>query len=139
MPRLQAKPHCRPQLLHFPPYSRQELAAIVQDRLRQVRRYITDRVRSFEIGVLFVIWFVKNYRNAFTPPFYCLTFHLFLFQVSGEGVLDAAAVQFCARKVSAVSGDARKALDICRYDRSAEFFLIKILFFSFLLNVGMHL
>ncbi|XP_060797692.1 cell division control protein 6 homolog [Neoarius graeffei] len=69
LPRLQAKPHCRPQLLHFPPYSRQELAAIVQDRLRQV---------------------------------------------SGEGVLDAAAVQFCARKVSAVSGDARKALDICR-------------------------
>ncbi len=35
-------------------------------------------------------------------------------QVSGEGVLDAAAVQFCARKVSAVSGDARKVLDICR-------------------------
>lgn len=69
LPRLQAKPHCRPQLLHFPPYSRQELSAIVQDRLAQV---------------------------------------------SGEGVLDAAAVQFCARKVSAVSGDARKALDICR-------------------------
>ncbi|XP_051966916.1 cell division control protein 6 homolog [Xyrauchen texanus] len=69
LPRLQAKPHCRPKLLHFPPYSREELNAIVQDRLAQV---------------------------------------------SGEGVLDAAAVQFCARKVSAVSGDARKALDICR-------------------------
>ncbi|XP_036442343.1 cell division control protein 6 homolog [Colossoma macropomum] len=69
LPRLQAKPHCRPQLLHFPPYSRQELTAIVQDRLTQV---------------------------------------------SGEDLLDAAAVQFCARKVSAVSGDARKALDICR-------------------------
>uniref|UniRef100_A0A4W5S1J7 Cell division control protein n=1 Tax=Hucho hucho TaxID=62062 RepID=A0A4W5S1J7_9TELE len=69
LPRLQALPRCRPQLLHFPPYSRQELAAIVQDRLTQV---------------------------------------------SGEGFLDSAAVQFCARKVSAVSGDARKALDICR-------------------------
>ncbi|XP_007240198.3 cell division control protein 6 homolog [Astyanax mexicanus] len=69
LPRLQTKPHCRPQLLHFPPYSRQELTAIVQDRLAQV---------------------------------------------SGEGVLDGAAIQFCARKVSAVSGDARKALDICR-------------------------
>uniref|UniRef100_A0A8C1YNB9 Cell division control protein n=1 Tax=Cyprinus carpio TaxID=7962 RepID=A0A8C1YNB9_CYPCA len=69
LPRLQAKPHCRPKLLNFPPYSREELNAIVQDRLTQV---------------------------------------------SGEGVLDAAAVQFCARKVSAVSGDARKALDICR-------------------------
>ncbi|XP_031418192.1 cell division control protein 6 homolog [Clupea harengus] len=69
LPRLQANPHCRPQLLHFPPYSRQELTAIVQDRLTQV---------------------------------------------GGDGVLDAAAVQFCARKVSAVSGDARKVLDICR-------------------------
>uniref|UniRef100_A0A8C1JU09 Cell division control protein n=1 Tax=Cyprinus carpio TaxID=7962 RepID=A0A8C1JU09_CYPCA len=69
LPRLQAKPHCRPKLLNFPPYSREELNAIVQDRLTQV---------------------------------------------SGEGVLDAAAVQFCARKVSAVSGDARKVLDICR-------------------------
>uniref|UniRef100_A0A3P8S607 Cell division control protein n=1 Tax=Amphiprion percula TaxID=161767 RepID=A0A3P8S607_AMPPE len=67
--RLQARPRCRPQLLHFPPYSRQELAAIVQDRLTQA---------------------------------------------SAEGILDASAVQFCARKVSAVSGDARKALDICR-------------------------
>uniref|UniRef100_A0AAQ5Z541 Cell division control protein n=1 Tax=Amphiprion ocellaris TaxID=80972 RepID=A0AAQ5Z541_AMPOC len=69
LPRLQARPRCRPQLLHFPPYSRQELAAIVQDRLAQA---------------------------------------------SAEGILDASAVQFCARKVSAVSGDARKALDICR-------------------------
>ncbi|XP_064180557.1 cell division control protein 6 homolog [Anguilla rostrata] len=69
LPRLQSRPHCRPLLLHFPPYSRLELIAIMQDRLTQV---------------------------------------------SGEVVLDAAAVQFCARKVSAVSGDARKALDICR-------------------------
>lgn len=38
----------------------------------------------------------------------------FFFQVSAEGIVDASAVQFCARKVSAVSGDARKALDICR-------------------------
>nr|XP_057923281.1 cell division control protein 6 homolog [Doryrhamphus excisus]XP_057923289.1 cell division control protein 6 homolog [Doryrhamphus excisus] len=69
LPRLQARPGCRPQLLNFPPYSREELTAIVQDRLAQV---------------------------------------------SVGGILDAAAVQFCARKVSAVSGDARKALDICR-------------------------
>ncbi|TNN60485.1 Cell division control protein 6 [Liparis tanakae] len=69
LPRLQARPHCRPLLLHFPPYSRQELTAIVQDRLSQA---------------------------------------------SADGVLDESAVQFCARKVSAVSGDARKALDVCR-------------------------
>ncbi|XP_067441622.1 cell division control protein 6 homolog [Thunnus thynnus] len=69
LPRLQTRPHCRPLLLHFPPYSRQELTAIVQDRLSKA---------------------------------------------SAEGIMDASAVQFCARKVSAVSGDARKALDICR-------------------------
>ncbi|KAM3623199.1 uncharacterized protein V6R79_008357 [Siganus canaliculatus] len=69
LPRLQARPHCRPQLLNFRPYSREELTAIVQDRLTQA---------------------------------------------SAEGIMDASAVQFCARKVSAVSGDARKALDICR-------------------------
>ncbi|XP_035516381.1 cell division control protein 6 homolog [Morone saxatilis] len=69
LPRLQARPHCRPLLLNFPPYSRQELTAIVQDRLASA---------------------------------------------SAEGIMDASAVQFCARKVSAVSGDARKALDICR-------------------------
>ncbi|XP_056136923.1 cell division control protein 6 homolog [Lampris incognitus] len=69
LPRLQALPRCRPQLLNFPPYSREELTAIVKDRLTHV---------------------------------------------TAEGILDAAAIQFCARKVSAVSGDARKALDICR-------------------------
>ncbi|XP_037546549.1 cell division control protein 6 homolog [Nematolebias whitei] len=69
LPRLQARPLCRPLLLHFPPYSRQELSSIIQDRLAQV---------------------------------------------SSEGILDVSALQFCVRKVSAVSGDARKALDICR-------------------------
>uniref|UniRef100_A0A8C9QWW9 Cell division control protein n=1 Tax=Scleropages formosus TaxID=113540 RepID=A0A8C9QWW9_SCLFO len=67
LPRLHTRPGCRPALLHFPPYSREELTAIVQDRVAHV-----------------------------------------------SVLLDASAVQFCARKVSAVSGDARKALDICR-------------------------
>lgn len=39
----------------------------------------------------------------------------FRFKVeAGSSILDAAAVQFCARKVSAMAGDMRKALDICR-------------------------
>ena len=39
----------------------------------------------------------------------------FCFKVEvGTSILDAAAVQFCARKVSAMAGDMRKALDICR-------------------------
>jgi len=33
---------------------------------------------------------------------------------AGSSILDAGAVQFCARKVSAMAGDMRKALDICR-------------------------
>ncbi|TKS68696.1 Cell division control protein 6 -like protein CDC6-related protein [Collichthys lucidus] len=75
LPRLQARPHCRPLLLNFPPYSREELTAIVQDRLTRA---------------------------------------------SADGIMDASAVQFCARKVSAVSGDARKALDICSLPQVAR-------------------
>ena len=37
---------------------------------------------------------------------------------SGSDVIDSSAIQFCARKVAAMTGDARKALDICR--RSVE-------------------
>ncbi|NWH41286.1 CDC6 protein, partial [Chloropsis hardwickii] len=67
--RLRAHPAGSPRLLHFPPYTREQLTCILQERLAQV---------------------------------------------AGEPVLDSAALQFCARKVSAVSGDARKALDVCR-------------------------
>ncbi|NXG52225.1 CDC6 protein, partial [Psilopogon haemacephalus] len=67
--RLAACPAGSPQLLHFPPYTREQLTAILTERLGQV---------------------------------------------PGEPVLDAAALQFCARKVSALCGDARKALDVCR-------------------------
>uniref|UniRef100_A0A6I8RCP8 Cell division control protein n=1 Tax=Xenopus tropicalis TaxID=8364 RepID=A0A6I8RCP8_XENTR len=69
LPRLQARPQCKPQLLNFSPYTKDQIATILQERLNQV---------------------------------------------SGDQVLDNAAIQFCARKISAVSGDARKALDICR-------------------------
>ncbi|XP_041318812.1 cell division control protein 6 homolog isoform X1 [Pyrgilauda ruficollis] len=67
--RLGARLAGRPQLLHFPPYTKEQLTLILQERLGQV---------------------------------------------AGDPVLDSAALQFCARKVSAVSGDARKALDVCR-------------------------
>ena len=44
-----------------------------------------------------------------------LTMIGYCFQVDdGNNILDASAVQFCARKVSAMAGDMRKALDICR-------------------------
>jgi len=70
LPRLQARPKCKPELLHFAPYTREQIVKIIQDRLSLVE--------------------------------------------AGSSVLDAAAVQFCARKVSAMAGDMRKALDICR-------------------------
>ncbi|KAM4844439.1 cell division control protein 6 homolog isoform 1-T2 [Thomomys bottae] len=69
LPRLEAREKCKPQLLNFPPYTRNQIATILQDRLNLVSR---------------------------------------------DQVLDNAAIQFCARKVSAVSGDVRKALDVCR-------------------------
>lgn len=69
LPRLQAREKFKPQLLNFPPYTRNQIATILQDRLNQVSR---------------------------------------------DQILDSAAIQFCARKVSAVSGDVRKALDVCR-------------------------
>ncbi|XP_032471994.1 cell division control protein 6 homolog isoform X2 [Phocoena sinus] len=69
LPRLQAREKCKPRLLNFPPYTKNQIATILQDRLNQA---------------------------------------------SKDQVLDNAAIQFCARKVSAVSGDVRKALDVCR-------------------------
>ncbi|XP_076460224.1 uncharacterized protein LOC143293219 [Babylonia areolata] len=68
LPRLQAKPRCRPKLLHFAPYTRNQITAIIQDRLVQ----------------------------------------------TGDTIVENSAIQFCARKVAAVAGDMRKALDVCR-------------------------
>lgn len=70
LPRLQARPKCKPELLHFAPYTKEQIVQIIKDRLTTVD--------------------------------------------DGNNVLDASAVQFCARKVSAMAGDMRKALDICR-------------------------
>ena len=36
LPRLQARPNCRPQVLNFPPYSKQQLVDIIKHRLNQV-------------------------------------------------------------------------------------------------------
>ena len=71
LPRLQSHVRCRPQLLHFPPYSKDQIVTILQGRI------------TGECG-------------------------------ETQTVIDPMAVQFCARKVAAVHGDLRKALDICR-------------------------
>ncbi|XP_030852856.1 cell division control protein 6 homolog [Strongylocentrotus purpuratus] len=71
LPRLQSRPKCRPELLHFAPYTRTQISTILQDRLKEST-------------------------------------------VDGTAVVDPMAVQLCARKVAAVAGDVRKALDVCR-------------------------
>ena len=71
LPRLQSHTKCRPQLLHFPPFTKDQIVAILQQRLG------------------------SNSEGTRT-------------------VVDPMAVQFCARKVAAVHGDLRKALDVCR-------------------------
>lgn len=50
-----------------------------------------------------------------TNPEHCSCIYFYTpFQVEGSSIVDVSAVQFCARKIAAVSGDMRKALDICR-------------------------
>uniref|UniRef100_A0A1E1XDQ2 Cell division control protein n=1 Tax=Amblyomma aureolatum TaxID=187763 RepID=A0A1E1XDQ2_9ACAR len=66
LPHLQAC-GCRPTLLHFAPYCRDEIVAILTDRLSEC-----------------------------------------------HAVIQPQAIQFCARKIAACTGDVRKALDICR-------------------------
>ncbi|XP_078493648.1 cell division control protein 6 homolog [Ciona intestinalis] len=73
LPRLQARLECKPKLLNFKPYSKDQLANILQARISKAYRGHED---------------IK--------------------------IVDAMAVQFCARKIAATSGDARKALDVCR-------------------------
>lgn len=70
LPRLQAKVSCQPTLLHFTPYTKDQIVNILKDRLKEIPNI--------------------------------------------DEVMDQAAIQFCARKVSAITGDIRKALDICR-------------------------
>ncbi|XP_017352621.1 cell division control protein 6 homolog isoform X3 [Cebus imitator] len=82
LPRLQAREKCKPQLLNFPPYTKNQIVTILQDRLNQVSR---------------------------------------------DQVLDNAAIQFCARKVSAVSGDVRKALDVCSRDTGSIKMILAVL------------
>lgn len=71
LPRLQARSICRPTLINFKPYTKDQIVAILEARILQTSK-------------------------------------------KGERVIDPMAVQFCARKVAAVAGDARKALDVCR-------------------------
>nr|CAB3229273.1 cell division control protein 6 homolog [Phallusia mammillata] len=75
LPRLQARSDCKPNLMNFQPYTKDQLVKILQARVQQA----------------------KNKNNLSDPS-----------------LIDPMAIQFCARKVAAMTGDARKALDVCR-------------------------
>lgn len=96
--RLGAHPAGSPRLLHFPPYTKEQLTRILQERLGQVG------TRGARTGG--TMGSSAHTGGSTDSPGAS--------QVPGDPVLDCAALQFCARKVSAVSGDARKALDVCR-------------------------
>ncbi|GFS97907.1 cell division control protein 6 homolog [Trichonephila clavipes] len=60
----------QPKLLNFPPYTKEQIVSILEDRLSEV-------------------------------------------QNNGTLVIKPIAIQFCARKIAAESGDVRKALNVC--------------------------
>jgi len=39
-----------------------------------------------------------------------------IFRLLGLDLFDKNAIEFCARKVASVSGDVRRALQICRFE-----------------------
>ena len=69
-------------------------------------RMLTNRISS-RIGLK---------RINFQPYGYKQLIKIVEERLRGLDVMDPAAVELCARKVGAVSGDARRALDLCRLE-----------------------
>eukprot|EP01050_Picozoa_sp_SAG11_P012275 SAG11_NODE_1355_length_5124_cov_17.930348_7_plen_84_part_00 len=79
--------------MHFHPYNADQLIQILQQRLSQSRESSTGSDSS----------------SAAMPGDN-------LWEMGFEKVqVDPSAVEFCAKKVAAVSGDVRKLLALCRY------------------------
>ena len=59
------------------------------------------------------MWSMAEWVNRYLQLFLQ---HILYYQTTVEGmpVVDPMAIQLCARKVAAVAGDVRKALDVCR-------------------------
>ncbi|KAF9420893.1 AAA ATPase [Entomortierella beljakovae] len=87
LPRLKAR-NCEPQLLNFNPYQVAEIRAIIMDRLF-----------SLEDGDM-PAKSLNNKDETGKPRVVPL--------------MQRPAIELCARKVAAATGDLRKALDICR-------------------------
>ncbi|EPB83589.1 hypothetical protein HMPREF1544_09632 [Mucor circinelloides 1006PhL] len=85
LPRLRAK-NCEPQLMNFNPYQVSEITSIIRDRLFSL---------------------IEDPEDPFAPP-----------PKPTDGtpapLIQANAIELCARKVAASMGDLRTALDVCR-------------------------
>ncbi|KAG0327949.1 AAA ATPase [Podila humilis] len=91
LPRLKAK-NCEPQLINFNPYQVAEIKAIIMDRLFSLE----GESEATEEGGK-----DKEKEDKKGPP-------------RMAPLMQRPAIELCARKVAAATGDLRKALDICR-------------------------
>ncbi|KAG0351291.1 P-loop containing nucleoside triphosphate hydrolase protein [Gamsiella multidivaricata] len=91
LPRLKAR-DCEPQLLNFNPYQVAEIRAIIMDRLFSLEDDTKDESNGKVEG--------KDKSETGKPRV--------------APLMQRAAIELCARKVAAATGDLRKALDICR-------------------------
>ncbi|EPY49517.1 hypothetical protein SPOG_01402 [Schizosaccharomyces cryophilus OY26] len=99
LPRLQTK-NIIPTLLSFTPYSAQEISSIIKARLgcALVQQKTGDTYSNT----------LEEEKENSSPSFHD--------KVSDEvPFIHPSAIELCARKVAASSGDLRKALDICRH------------------------
>ncbi|KAF9908412.1 AAA ATPase [Linnemannia zychae] len=90
LPRLKAR-NCEPQLLNFNPYQVAEIRDIIMDRLFSVEDDSNKRSICNKAGE----------RDEKGKP-------------RVAPLMQRPAIELCARKVAAATGDLRKALDICR-------------------------
>ncbi|WBW71322.1 MCM loader [Schizosaccharomyces osmophilus] len=99
LPRLQTK-NILPTLLPFTPYSAQEISSIIKARLGSA--FLQQKTGSAYPNTL-----EEEKENSFPSSHN---------RVSDEvPFIHPSAIELCARKVAASSGDLRKALDICRH------------------------
>lgn len=85
LPRLRAK-NCEPQLMNFNPYQVSEITSIIRDRLFSL---------------------MEDPEDPFAPPPKAV-------DGAPAPLIQANAIELCARKVAASMGDLRTALDVCR-------------------------
>ncbi|KAK4518878.1 E3 ubiquitin-protein ligase bre1 [Mucor velutinosus] len=85
LPRLRAK-NCEPQLMNFNPYQVSEITSIIRDRLFSL---------------------IEDPDDPFAPPPKAV-------DGTPAPLIQANAIELCARKVAASMGDLRTALDVCR-------------------------